>query len=449
MKSKIIPTKCYFQPDMKEFIALIGGFLLGLQSCSQGFDAELLVKQNAEILIKDASLRDYFAIDSQGVSLFASPHHRAKNQTECRLTWQEGFVFTQMGKAFTPEHLLKAYQKDTFEFDKKSLKRWREIPELPPRTYVPEKPLQGVRIAIDPGHLGGSMATAEMEARYIKAIVKGDTLAFNEGTLAWKTAKVLEMSLSQLGATVFITRKAPGYSAFGKTFTQWVKQDLHKAVDREVKEGRLESWTAKKIKSGKDSLFIFNQFFKRYELRQRAKIINEFRPDATLIIHYNADQDSWERRNPQGFYELMDFNYCMAFVPGAFMKGDLKELRDRVEFARLLVSNDLAQSVYLSRLVVEKHQELLGIAPADESMGIRYLKAVCLPTEAKGVYARNMALTRYIKGPLCYGESFCQDETKIALALAKDDTMVAQIPMPKLIVQVARAYHEAVVKFFE
>jgi N-acetylmuramoyl-L-alanine amidase len=427
-------------------------WLVGLLLLACGYDSEQslrIAQQNAEIAVKDPSLYDYFTLDSLGVSFFKSPKHRFQNRVECRLSWQEGYIFSLMSRGLPSELWHRAYQKDTFDFDKKALKAWQELPTLPGRTYSPERPLQGVRIAIDPGHLGGSMATAEMEARYIKAIVGKDTLQFNEGTLAWQTAKALENSLLQLGATVFITRRAPGYSSFGKTYSQWLAQDKNKAIEREVKEGRIEPANAKKLKLSKDSLFVFNQLFKRLELRQRAKIINEFRPDATLIIHYNADQDSWERRDPHGFYELMDFNYCMAFVGGAFMRSELDELKDRAEFARLIVSDDLPKSIKLSRLVVEKHEELLGIKPADESMGIRYLKAVCSPTGARGVYARNMALTRYIKGPICYGESFCQDELTQALALAKNDTIVAGIAMSKRITEVARAYHEALVAFFE
>ncbi len=429
---------------------ILSAIVVAVESCRYGpLSPQEIAHSNLKVLVKDASLEGYFAIDSAGVSLFRTPEDKAAGKIESRLLWQEAEDFALMAKNLPNDLWLQAYRKDTAALDKKLVRKSRRLGERKIEARPPDKPLTGIRIAIDPGHLGGSMATAEMEARYIKALSpQGDTLQFNEGTLAWLTAKALESMLTAQGAQVLMTRRAPGYSALGKTFTQWLRTDFEKDLRREHEANRLPASLYKILLKEKDSTVIFNRFFKAFELRQRAHLINTFGPDATVIIHYNADQDSWERRNEAGFYTLIDNNYSMAFVPGAFMKGELTEERDRAEFMRLLITQDLAESIRLSRLVLEKHYQKLGIPPVTPAHGVRYLHAVCLPTEAPGVYARNMSLTRYVKGPICYGESFCQDERKIAIELAKNDTLVAGHAMPKILVKVAEAYYEALVEFF-
>src|SRR5205823_3345102 len=90
---------------------------------------------------------------------------------------------------------------------------WRPAKSLPPAK--PNKPLAGLRIALDPGHLGGKWA--KMEERWFQF---GDTKPVTEGDLTLRVSRMLASRLKKLGATILfvrnstqpITPKRPGRS---------------------------------------------------------------------------------------------------------------------------------------------------------------------------------------------------------------------------------------------
>jgi len=76
---------------------------------------------------------------------------------------------------------------------------WRAAKSLPPARQ--EKPLSGLRIALDPGHLGGKWA--KMEERWFQV---GESQPVKEGNLALKVARILAPRLKELGAKVLFVR---------------------------------------------------------------------------------------------------------------------------------------------------------------------------------------------------------------------------------------------------
>lgn len=90
------------------------------------------------------------------------------------------------------------------------------------------KPFRGLRIALDPGHIGGEVGTEfeRIEARYIhypKGAVLEREVRFNEGNLNYATALLLRDQLKAGGASeVLITRPGYGVSAMGDTFFSWL-----------------------------------------------------------------------------------------------------------------------------------------------------------------------------------------------------------------------------------
>src|SRR5688500_5332815 len=83
------------------------------------------------------------------------------------------------------------------------LRFWRRLEELPP-LVDPARPLAGVHIVIDPGHIGGSWA--QMEQRWYQ---HGDAPPVREGELTLRTARVLAPLLESLGAKVSHVRTRP------------------------------------------------------------------------------------------------------------------------------------------------------------------------------------------------------------------------------------------------
>ena len=80
---------------------------------------------------------------------------------------------------------------------------WRRLEELP-ALRDPARPLEGLHIALDPGHIGGSWA--QMEERWNQT---GDNPPVKEGDLTLRTARVLAPQLEALGARVSHTRTQP------------------------------------------------------------------------------------------------------------------------------------------------------------------------------------------------------------------------------------------------
>src|SRR5438132_14401445 len=78
---------------------------------------------------------------------------------------------------------------------------WRPAKSLP--SAKPEKPLSGLRIALDPGHLGGQWA--KMEKRWFQV---GNSAAVEEGDLTLRVARLLAPRLRKLGAKVLFVRNS-------------------------------------------------------------------------------------------------------------------------------------------------------------------------------------------------------------------------------------------------
>src|SRR5262249_20135844 len=78
---------------------------------------------------------------------------------------------------------------------------WRAAKCLPdPKS---NKPLAGLRVALDPGHLGGKWA--KMEERWFKV---GESKPVTEGDLTLRVSRMLATRLRKLGATVFFVRNS-------------------------------------------------------------------------------------------------------------------------------------------------------------------------------------------------------------------------------------------------
>ena len=120
-------------------------------------------------------------------------------------------------------------------------------------------------------------------------------------------------------------------------------------------------------------------------------------------------------------------NYAMAFVPGAFMEGELDKPEDRIDFLRLLLNpKDLEASVRLSELFLKHSLALTEVPIVSPEQGLSYLSRASVLTRSPGVYARNLSLSRMIKGPLVYGESLCQDNSKESIRLNKKNLEVGR-----------------------
>lgn len=289
-----------------------------------------------------------------------------------------------------------------------------------------KKDLVGVRIAIDPGHLGGLYA--RLEERYVAippSLERAHAVQFDEGTLSYLTALYLKILLEKKGAIVLLTRNKIGQSVYSESFFDWLKKNP-------------EFW------SGEVSLsHLFRKYYNPLDLHARAKKINAFKPDLTIVVHYNSH---YVKEAQSSNHTVTSTNYNLVFIPGSFFRSELSDVENRFEFLRLLLTDDLYHSLSLSRSILKQFIKKLEIPVVTKNDGAHYLDRVCLQLD-EGVYARNLALTRLVHGPICYGETLIQNNIDECLNLSRTDFFIHGRPCSSRIKQVAEAYFEGIKEY--
>ena len=124
------------------------------------------------------------------------------------------------------------------------------------------------------------------------------------------------------------------------------------------------------------------------------------------------------------------------------MKNDLVSSEKRFEFLRLILTDDLERSILLSANVVNSFENILNVKTAGVD-DAKYIKQACLTTNSKGVFCRNLQLTRFIHSPFVYGETLYQDNLIECQLLnkEKDKTKNGRVG------QVAEAYYQGILNY--
>src|SRR5438128_8655443 len=156
---------------------------------------------------------------------------------------------------------------------------WRPAKSLPP--VRPEKPLFGLKIALDPGHLGGKWA--KMEERWFQV---GNSAPVQEGDLALRVARLLAPRLRQLGAKVFFIRNSeePVTPKRPEDFILLAGKIL---IRNGVPQPRLDVLDPNDPEKEQTIRWQSEILFYRYsEIRRRAALVNcKLHPDRVLCLH--------------------------------------------------------------------------------------------------------------------------------------------------------------------
>ena len=313
-------------------------------------------------------------------------------------------------------------------------------------------PLKGLKIAIDPGHSAGDLETAKIEGKYIEFFKENNpdfknNLSLIESELTFQTAIILKKKLEAQGAEVLLTRNKVDQSAMGYSFQQWHSTYFQKHIDsllsiKEIDEEQYNYYVKhKKRNTDYNQKILFNKLFNTLDFYTRAQKINTFAPHLTLILHYNVDvkNDPWIKPTNQ--------NKSMGFVPGGFMNGELKTTEDQFHFARLLFSDQQELSIDFTNHIIQSIEKEAKVAPALETDSIDYLVKYCNPTPYKGVYTRNLALTRMLNGVICYAEPLYQDNKDECYLLQEKNVLVDDFYTNKRVETIANAYYNGIVNF--
>lgn len=423
-------------------------FLFLLNTLS-AINADSLVQHYTDkaerFLVASPEIHQQFSILNNGVAVYASAADKTNNLPEFFVSWDELESFKAAVK-LRPHHRFIPYMvlKRQLKLQGKTLSWPIESERAVTRFHAPYLPLHGIRIAIDPGHIAHDTIKGRLEQKFISMkMPQGKDsvrLAFAEGQLTWLTAAILAEHLKRQGAEVMLTRAAMNKTAFGRTYEEWKTFDGGVSLDSLI-AAFPDNKNYSDLKNGKlkEERSYFRYVFKDVEIRRRAEEIGAFDPDFTVVIHYNVDEQNapWTKPTKR--------NFCMLFVPGAFQIGELNDQESRLDFLRLLLTDEIENSVSGAAYFAASFKEELKLPLASEK-DAAYLGTSCLYAGQNGVYCRNLSMTRLIHGPVLYGETLYQDnETEIRLlsALPVADA-ISGINAPPRVLQVVKAYERGI-----
>lgn len=205
------------------------------------------------------------------------------------------------------------------------------------------KPLAGLKIALDPGHLGGEFAA--MEHRSWKV---GDGPLFREGDFVLLAAQKLKPQLEALGATVTLVRDKPGPVTTDTPESLYpLAEKLH--ADKEGLTPGLE--VGGEDRKAKIEALARLLFYRVSEINARAELVNgTIQPDVTLCLHVDGAQV------PEG-HQLTQRGYAHYLVNGAYSADELAYDDQRLQMLEKLLSGawreeralagEMAQSFYI------------------------------------------------------------------------------------------------------
>jgi len=265
-------------------------------------------------------------------------------------------------------------------------RNWNSVGELPPGTK--DKPLAGVHIAIDPGHIGGDHA--KIEARWFQI---GDNPPVKEGDMTLLTGKIIKEQLIKLGAKVYLIRGS------------------NKPVNPKRPDDYLEVARAKAASQGitdENTIRAFQNklFYRTGEIRERARRVNlAFNPDLVLCLHFNAE--AWdEPTNPS----LTDKNHYHVLLHGALTRAELAQDDQRFEMLIKILQRsheeEKSLGVYMARSL-STATKLPAYEYIDASHRARQVDDVA------GLWLRNLLANRLYQCPVIFLEPYVMNNEQV------------------------------------
>jgi len=268
---------------------------------------------------------------------------------------------------------------------------WQPAKSLPP--VKPTKPLSGLRIALDPGHLGGKWA--KMEERWFQV---GDSPPVQEGDLALRVARLLAPRLRKLGARVSFVRNSaePITAQRPDDFRELAKKILIKNGVPQPRRDVLDPNDPDKEQTIRWQSEIL--FYRYSEIRRRAVLVNtKLHPDLVLCLHFNAE--GWgDPSHPT----LIDNNHLHLLVNGSYLKDELELDDERFEMIRRLLSRAYVEELPLADTIA-------GAMARDTHLPAYEYPTADTVTKVGSIgylYARNLLATRLYRCPVVYCEPY-------------------------------------------
>lgn len=269
---------------------------------------------------------------------------------------------------------------------------WRARSEISPQ---PGKPLSGLRIAIDPGHLGGNWA--KIEERWFQI---GKNKPVVEGDMTLLVAKLLVQRLKSLGAEVWLTRSG------SEPLTKLRPAQLRKHAAASLRD-KNESVNDRSIQKESERLF-----YRTSEIRRRAELVNKsLRPDVVLCLHFNAEE--WG--NPAK-PSLVSKNHLHFLITGAWSAKELAYDDQRFEMLVKLLNRTYPEEVAVTKSLVKSMATATKLPPF-----IYHGKTAVRIGGSDYIWGRNLLANRLFQCPVIYVEPYVMNSRDVHARIQAGD----------------------------
>jgi len=273
--------------------------------------------------------------------------------------------------------------------------RWFRTPEeFRAEPHPLDKPLSGLRVAIDPGHIGGPWA--QMEERSTR--YRGSA-PVQEGDLNLITGRLLKQELTNLGASVFVVRDST------EPVTPYRPGDMLPEARELLVQHSSRATSLKALPPDKVDLLFGHRlmdlaeflFYRCSEIEERGnRIRNNFVPDITVTLYIDATPGSGRGR-------LTSANANIFFVHGSYTKSEMAdpEMRRRCVYKMIEGSSEIEAEVAAS--IAGVFVQKTGLKPV--AYGDSATTRQVIPNNLY-VVARNLAANREYDGPVVCTEPY-------------------------------------------
>ena len=237
-----------------------------------------------------------------------------------------------------------------------------------------DKPLLGLRVALDPGHFSNIEDMREGKFVTLGAppedpqTVPADGIT--EGELNVASAQNLAARLRALGATVTITRQ-------GDVKRDQTRRDIDTYLDANPELNA-------RVKDRRAHLT-------GLDLERRAERLSSATPDIVMVMHFDAERHE---------VNAGARNEVKVYVPGCFTDtGFATSSRQRSRFAAQIQSRSWNASVDLAKTLVQSISKAMGSVPQLPSQHGAVDPKVLRPVgDDTGVFARNLLIPAAVRG---------------------------------------------------
>ncbi|MFQ3578142.1 MAG: N-acetylmuramoyl-L-alanine amidase [Verrucomicrobiia bacterium] len=308
---------------------------------------------------------------------------------------------------------------------------WRTAAELGPSPQG--KPLYGLHIALDPGHLGGKWA--RMEERWFQI---GEDSPVTEGDMVLVVARMLAEELKRRGARVSFTRTStsPTTSLRSDRLYKEAKASLRDRGITPLVE-KYEGWEdprrGRSVQAEAERLF-----YRVAEIRARAELVNrKLKPDLVLCIHFNAEV--WgDPRNPT----LVEKSHLHLLVNGAYSRNELTYDDVRRDMLVRILNRSSDEEVAVSKKVAQAMAAITGLPPYEYTGD----NAVRL---SEYVWARNLLANRIFECPVVFLEPYVMNSKQDYARIQAGDYAGQREIGGRLVRSIYREYVDGVVAGLE